>query len=281
VKKALLLPVALSLVMVFAAGCASKSNAPAGAATPPATSATTTDNSWTQIQSKGYFIQGITDTYSPMGFRDAKGTNVGFDVDMGNAVADYLGIKMKPEVIDWDNKFLALNGKEIDCIWCGFSITEDRKKQVTFTDPYISNDQIIVVPVDSKIQTKADLAGKTLSWQLGSSADDAVMKDPIYTKLAGARTYANMPEAFMDMANKRVDAVVLDSIYYYYYATETKTAGKYRVLKENFGPEAMGVGTSLKDTAWSEKLNEALSAVKKSPAGVAISQKWFGTNVFI
>ena len=116
---------------------------------------------------------------------------------------------------------------------------------------------------------------------MGSSADNAVMSDPIYLKLAGTRTYDSMPEAFMDMTNRRVDAVVLDSIYYYYYVTQTGTAAKYRVLKDNFGPEDMGVGTRLQDTSWSQKLNEALDAVKKSPQGAAISQKWFGTNVFI
>lgn len=270
-KKPLFLLVALMLAMVFIfTACASNS-----------TTTNPTDPSWTTIKDKGYFVMGVTDTYAPMGFRDKDNNNVGFDIELAKAVAAKLGIDVKLNIMDWDSKLVVLNNKEIDTIWCGFSVTEARKKEVTFSDDYISNIQVIVVPADSTINTKADLAGKTLAWQIGSSADDAVKVDPIYSSLAGERTYNNMPEAFMDMSNKRVDAVVLDSLYFNYFATSTNTLANYKVLSDTFGTETMAVGTRLTDTTWSKQLNDALTAVKKSPEGIAISTKWFGKDVFI
>ena len=149
-----------------------------------------------------------------------------------------------------------------------------------FTDYYIANTQIIVVPADSDIQTKDDLAGKTLGWQLGSSCEEAIKADPIYEKMAGERTYVNMTEPLMDMTNGRIDAVVIDSLYFGYWSTEEGVADQYRILEDNFGDEYMAVGTRLEDKAWNEKLNEALMAVIHSEEGVAISEKWFGRNVF-
>lgn len=279
-KRSPLLWAVLTLVMVFVmVACASKPVAP----TTPNTSgsSSSSDTSWADIQKKGYFVMGVTDTYAPMGFRDNSNNHVGFDIDLAKAVATKLGIQVKLNLMDWDSKLVLLNNKTIDTIWCGFSVTEPRKKEVTFTNDYIANTQVIVVPADSTVNAKADLAGKTVGWQLGSSADDAVKVDPIYPKLAGERKYNNMPEAFMDMANKRIDAVVLDSLYFNYYATSTNSLSKYKVLTDTFGDETMAVGTRLTDTSWSQKLNEALTAVKNSPEGIAISEKWFGKNVFV
>jgi polar amino acid transport system substrate-binding protein len=276
-KRSTFLFAALMVVMVLVlTACANKNMA----TTSPNTSSSS-ETSWADIQKKGYFVMGVTDTYAPMGFRDKDNNNVGFDIDLAKAVAAKLGIEVKLNLMDWDSKLVLLNNKTIDTIWCGFSVTEERKKEVTFSNDYISNVQVIIVPADSPVNAKADLAGKILAWQLGSSADDAVKADPIYPKLGGERTYNNMPEAFMDMTNKRVDAVVLDSLYFDFYATTTNTRANYKQLSDTFGNETMAVGTRLTDVSWSQKLNEALTAVKNSPEGVAISQKWFGEDVFV
>lgn len=282
-KRILVCMMVLAMVLSLMACAKPAQTAPAAAepaAAPSAAGPAATDKSWDEIKEKGYFLVNRNDAYLPMTFRNEKNENVGFDVDLANAVGKYLGVEARVFLSDWDSKLIVLNGRDADVIWCGFTVTEERKTQVLFTDPYIANTQYIVVMADSPIKSKADLEGKTMGWQLGSSCEGVIKADPIYPKLAGERTYVNMTEPMMDMTAGRIDAVVLDSLYYGYWSTEQGVADKYRVLDDNFGNEYMAVGTRLEDHAWHDKLNEALMAVINSDEGVAISMKWFGFNVF-
>jgi len=265
--KKIFLGLTLLIVVVLAACCSN-------------TRALAADTSWDDIKAKGYFLVTRSDGYSPMSFRDAGNKNVGFDVDLADAVGRYLGIEARPFIADWASKFIVLDNGDADCIWCGFSITKDRLQQVIFTDPYLNDMQYIVVAANSSINNKADIAGKTLAWQMGSSCENAIKADPIYAQLKDTRTYNTMPDALQDMINGRVDAVVIDSVYFNYYAQESGTSDRYRVLEDNFGDDFMAVGVRLGDKAWGEKLNEALNAVMVSEEGIAIAEKWFGRNVF-
>ena len=102
------------------------------------------DTSWDDIKSKGKSIVGLDDSFPPMGFRDEKGQIVGFDIDMAKAVAEKLGVKVEFKPVDWDGVILSLNNKDIDVIWNGLSISEERKKQIDFSEVYLQNKQIIV-----------------------------------------------------------------------------------------------------------------------------------------
>jgi len=136
-----------------------------------------TDTSWQDIQDKGYFVMGLDDAFPPMGFRDEKNEIVGFDIDLAKEVAKRLGVDVKFQTIVWESKLEEINSGNIDVIWNGFSITPERQKEYLFTKPYIKNRQVIVVTADSPIKTKADLEGKKIGIQAGSSAQDAVMAD--------------------------------------------------------------------------------------------------------
>ena len=122
-------------------------------------------------------VIGVDDTFAPMGFRDEAGELVGFDIDLANELLGRLGYEAKFQVIDWSMKETELNNGNIDLIWNGYTITESRKEKVNFTQPYLDNKQIIVVMADSDIETKADLADKTVAVQKESSAYEAVMAD--------------------------------------------------------------------------------------------------------
>src|SRR5690606_42069330 len=88
-----------------------------------------------------------------------------------------LGIDVEFKEIDWSAKEAELNGKRVDVLWNGLTITEERKKNINFTKPYMANDQIIVVAAGSNVQNKADLAGLVVGAQEGSSAVDAIKKE--------------------------------------------------------------------------------------------------------
>ena len=136
------------------------------------------DASLQYILDKGELILGLDETFPPMGYRDANGDIIGFDIDLATEVCSRLGVKLKLQPINWDSKEMELNGKTIDCIWNGMSITDERINGMDLSTPYIANKQIIIVKSDSGISTKADLAGKTVGAQQGSSAVDAISEEP-------------------------------------------------------------------------------------------------------
>ena len=223
-------------------------------------------------------VIGLDDNFPPMGFRDDKNELVGFDVDLAREAAKRLGVEVEFKPIDWNAKEAELNGQRVDALWNGLTITEERKKNIAFTAPYMQNHQIIVVKADSPVKTKADMAGKTIGVQDGSSAIDAIEKDAATAQSFKAlKKYGDNVTALMDLATGRVDAVVLDEVVGRYYTA--KKPGEYAVLEENFGTEDYGVGLRLADTGLHAQLDKALTAMKQDGSGAQISEKWFGKNI--
>lgn len=172
-----------------------------------------TDDSLQKIKDKGTLVLGLDASFPPMGFTDEKGNIVGFDIDLATEVAKRIGVELKVQPIIWDNKETELNNGNIDVIWNGMSITEERLAAMTFAKPYVANRQIILVPEGSDIKSKADLSGKTVGLQKGSSALDAVEADKATMDTFGSlEQYEDNVAAIQDMDIGRLDAVVLDEV---------------------------------------------------------------------
>jgi len=272
-RKRLALLIVLCLVLGLAAGCGGQA-ADKGDAQEPAA-----DTSWQEIQDKGYFIVGLDDAFPPMGFRDENNEIVGFDIDLAKEAASRLGVEVKFQPISWDAKGEELNSGNIDVIWNGFTITEERKKEFLFTKPYIADRQIIVVRPDSPIATKADLAGKEVGIQAGSSAVEAVMADEAtYETIKDTlREFDTNDMALRDLAGGGLDAVVVDEVVGRYYIS--KHPGEYKVLEENFGMEEFGVGLRLTDKAFHAELDRVLDEMKADGTASDISMKWIGEDI--
>ena len=116
-------------------------------------------------------VIGLDDTFAPMGFKNEKGELIGFDIDLAKAVAEKLKIEVEFKPINWDSKIMDLNSGNIDLIWNGLTITPDRAKETEISKAYLSNNQIIIVNVNSPIKTKADLKGKVVGVQSQSSGE--------------------------------------------------------------------------------------------------------------
>src|SRR3954471_12224958 len=128
-------------------------------------------------------VIGIDDKFAPMGFRDENNKIVGFDIDLAKAAAEKMGKKVKFQPIDWKTKESELSSGRIDLIWNGYTITDDRKKKVLFTKPYLKNAQVVVTRKDSKLTKLSDLEGKVVGLQSLSSASDALDANPIKSKI--------------------------------------------------------------------------------------------------
>ena len=256
---------ALLTLGVALAGCSKQEPAaPAAAAPAPAAIAK--------------IVVGLDDNFPPMGFRDDKNQLVGFDIDMAREAAKRMGVEVDFKPIDWSAKEAELSGKRVDALWNGLTITEERKQNIAFTAPYMENHQIIVVSAQSAIKAKADLAGKTVGAQDGSSAVDAVKKDDaVFKSFKEFKTFGDNVTALMDLSTGRLDAVVVDEVVGRYYVA--KKPQDYAVLEDNFGTEEYGVGVRKDDTALQGRLDTALGEMKRDGAAARIAEQWFGKNI--
>ncbi|RIQ19266.1 amino acid ABC transporter substrate-binding protein [Bordetella avium] len=223
-------------------------------------------------------VVGLDDNFPPMGFRDEKNQLVGFDIDMAREASRRMGVEVEFKPIDWSAKEAELNGKRVDVLWNGLTITDERKKNIAFTQPYMANHQIILVTASSPIQTKADLAGRVLGAQDGSSAVDAIKKDEAVAKsLKELKLFGDNVTALMDLSATRLDGVVVDEVVGRYLAS--KRPGEYRVLDENFGTEDYGVGVRKDDTDLHAKLDRTLADMKQDGTSGRIATQWFGADI--
>lgn len=224
------------------------------------------------------YVVGIDETFAPMSFRNAEGDIVGFDVDLAAEVGEIMGVEFTFQPIDWVMKETELNAGNIDLIWNGYSITDERKEKVAFTDPYLDNRQIIVTLADSGIQEKADLTGVVVSTQQASATLDALNADTtgIVEKFDGGEPilYPTFTDVFNDLDSKRSEAIVVDEVLGRYIMGQ-KGADKYRVLEDNFGEEQYGVGVRKDDTEFLADLNEALKELKNNGSYDEIYAEWF------
>ncbi len=222
-------------------------------------------------------VVGLDDNFPPMGFRDAKNELVGFDIDLAREAAKRLGVEVEFKPIDWNAKEAELSGKRVDVLWNGLTITEQRKQQIAFTAPYLENHQIVVVAANSPVKAKADLAGKVVGVQEGSSAVEAIEKDEVGKSFKELKKFGDNVAALMDLTTGRLDAVVLDEIVGRYYVA--KKPGDYVILDDNFGTEEYGVGVRKDDAELLGKLQQAMDEMKKDGAAARISTQWFGKDI--
>ncbi len=241
--------------------CGKKEEAPAAAVPAPASK----------------IVVGLDDNFPPMGFRDAKGNLVGFDIDLAREAAKRLGAEVEFKPIDWNAKEAELGGKRVDVLWNGLTITDPRKEKIAFTTPYLENRQIVIVAANSPVKAKADLAGKVVGVQEGSSAVEAIDKDAAGKTLKELKKFGDNVTALMDLSTGRLDALVVDEVVGRYYTA--KKPGEYVILDEHFGTEEYGVGVRKDDAELLGKIQKAMDEMKKDGAAARISSEWFGKNI--
>lgn len=160
------------------------------------------------VKEKGTLVVGITE-FEPMDYKDENGEWIGFDADMAKAFAESLGVTAEFQVIDWDNKILELEGKTIDCVWNGMTLTDEVTSAMECTDAYLNNAQVVVVPADVADQYQDEESLKDLSFavEAGSAGEAEVSALGLnYTPVS------SQADALMEVASKSSDAAVIDSL---------------------------------------------------------------------
>lgn len=226
------------------------------------------------------FVLGLDDSFPPMGYTDENGDIVGFDIDLAKEVCNRLGLELVLQPINWDSKEVELNSGNITCIWNGMSINPERKENMCLSNPYMKNTQAVVVPADSDIYTLADLSGKIVGAQAGSTAMDAIDANPeVRDSFGSLMELSDNMKAIQELKLGTLDAVVADEILINYYTAED--AEQWRILDENLGEEEYAIGFRKGDTEMAEAVNAALKEMVEDGTFAEISEKWFGRNVNI
>ena len=160
------------------------------------------------VVGKGKLIVGITD-FEPMDFKDENGEWIGFDADLASAFAEYLGVEVEFQEIDWDNKVLELNGKSIDCVWNGMSLTDEVLAAMACSQPYMNNAQVVILPRNRipEFTTVEDLSKLVFAVEAGSAGEDEI-------KALGyqANAVQNQAAALMEVKAGTSDAAVIDAL---------------------------------------------------------------------
>ena len=160
------------------------------------------------VKEKGVLVVGITD-FAPMDYKDEAGEWIGFDADMAKGFAQKLGVEVEFVEIDWDNKILELDGKTVDCIWNGMTLTDEVKAAMDCSNAYCNNAQVVIVPADkaADYQTVESLEGLAFAAEAGSAGEAEVTALGLECTPVKAQS-----DALMEVAAGTSDAAVIDSL---------------------------------------------------------------------
>lgn len=261
-KKILALGVAAVMTAAFVSGCGSDtakdSNASAGKK----------------------IVVGLDDNFPPMGFKDENNEIVGFDIDLAKEAAKRLNREVEFKAIDWSSKEAELKSGRVDILWNGLDITEKRKENMLFSDPYMDNRQIIFVKKGTTgVADEKSLAGKVVGTQSAGTAEEYMDSSEFFKKdVKEVKKYSDYVSAFMDLENGRIDAVVGDEIVGRYYMS--KHPDEIEAVDTAVGPVSQfGIAFAKDNTKLQEDVQKVINEMKADGTVAKISEKWFGKDI--
>ena len=166
------------------------------------------DSDMAYVKDKGVLVVGITD-FAPMDYKDENGEWIGFDAEMARGFAENLGVKVEFVEIDWDNKILELDGKTIDCVWNGMTLTDEVKSAMETSNAYCNNAQVVIVKAEDADKYKDVESLKDLAFavEAGSAGEAEVTALGLNCTPVKAQS-----DALMEVAAGTSDAAVIDSL---------------------------------------------------------------------
>jgi polar amino acid transport system substrate-binding protein len=215
-------------------------------------------------------------TWPPMEIVDESTKEiVGFDIDVMNAAAKAGGFTVEFKNTAWDGIFAGLEAGKYDAVMSSVTITDERKKTMDFSVPYINAGQILVVRSDtSGVEKLTDLSGKIVAAQIGTTGAFEIDKVKASANIT-EKTYDEIGLAFEDLANGRVSAVVCDTPVAAQYALQNPNyKGKLKIVGQPFTEEYYGVAVKKGNTKVLDVINAGLKKILDTDQYKAIEKKW-------
>ncbi len=221
-------------------------------------------------------VIAVDDSYPPMEYRDENNDLVGFDIDFAKALSAETGIEIEFQSTAWDGIFQGLNSERYDVIISSVSMTNDRLENFDFTQPYLSNGQVIVVaPDNDTINATDDLAGLTVGVQLSTTADEAAQKQAAKTPFT-IEQYDDITQTFSAMQAGRLDAIVVDAAVAMDYVS--KNPDQYKITTAQLTNEPISICLKKGNTELKDVLNTAIDTLKADGTLSQISKDTFGED---
>ena len=230
----------------------------------------------TAVAAEKTYIAATDPTWPPMEYVSSDKKIIGYEIDYVNAIADAVGIKVEFKNVAWDGLFAGLDAGRFDMVASSVTITEDRQKVMDFTHPFYRVKQAVILPKDSTAKSSADLKGKTLGAQLGTTGYFAIQKMDDVT----AKSYDEVSYAMEAAFTGRIDGVVCDE----------PTAASFALMREEYAKklkiafiiedaeeEEYGIVVKKGNTELRELLNEGIKKVRESGVEAELQKKWFGS----
>jgi polar amino acid transport system substrate-binding protein len=234
-----------------------------------------------EVKKRGTLVVGMEAAYVPYEFfKDGK--IIGYDPDIIDHFVSVLGVKAQLVDTAWNGIIPALYAKKFDVIVSAMTITKERAEKVLFSMPYADASNVILLRADEeRIKTADDLSGKIVGVQIGSAAAGIIKTFEAKLKASGKPGYADVkqyehyPEAYQDLLNKRIDAVVNSKSTMMVVMKDAP--GKFKILPGVSDITAyFGMAFRKEDTGFQAFANEQLAMLKKSGELTKLQEKWFG-----
>lgn len=233
---------------------------------------------------EGTLKLGTEGAYPPFNFIDSAGNVTGFDVEIGQALCAKMEVTCEVVAQDWDGIIPGLLAKKYDFIIASMFITEERKQQVNFTDPYYKAAMTVVAPKETDITdfTADGLDGKVVGVQVGTTQAEYAHK--VFTK-SEIREYPTQDEVNLDLASGRIDLQVGDMLPMLDWTKKTEDGACCELKGEPitdpaFVGEGVGIAIRKEDTDLLAKMNAALKEIREDGTYQAINDKYFPIDVY-
>ena len=219
-------------------------------------------------------VVGIDPEYPPYAYMGDDGKYTGFDVETAQAVCDLLGWKVEFFALNWDQKLVQLDSKECDCIWAGMTILDSMKEAgYVISEPYYDNTQVLLVKTDSGYKTSADLAGKAVAVQLGTSGEALLNGDlsSLKDSFSNVVTCNSFLSCFTELGGGSVDAVFVDYPVAAAYVAENDG---YSIIDEGLGAEQYGIAFRSGDQELCDQIQAAIDQLVENGTYQKIADKY-------
>ncbi len=198
---------------------------------------------------------------------------IGFDVELMKAVAKEGGFEVEFINVPWDSLLAGMAQCQYDASISAMTITEERKQQFAFSDPYFAAGQVVTVRKDdTSITGKEGLSGKTVGAQLGTTGEIEAKKISGVTM----KSYDDIGLAFQDLMNGQIDAVIADNPLALGYVGQNPD--KLMTVGDVFTDESYGIAVCKTNTDLVAKINKGLAAVKAAGTIDELTKKWIGAG---
>ena len=229
-----------------------------------------------QIQERGEIVIAMEGTWAPWTYHDESGTLVGFDVEVGQQIAQALGVEATFVEGEWDGLLAGLDAGRYDIMINGVDITEERSDAYDFSDPYAYNRTAVIVSGDNTdITSMEDLEGKHTANTISSTY--AEVAEQYGAEVTGVD---DLNQTFELLLSGRIDATLNAEVTYYDYMEAHPDAN---IKIACLDPEATQVAIPFRkgeDTAsLREAVNQALADMRESGVLAELSEKYFGTDI--